>query len=149
MSVTNEIRTCHGKDSVFSRRKWCSERCRRVTMYSRPCVDCGQPTDGSDGLRDEPRCRCCAPVVSGAARKVWTRQACVLAIQQWAFEYGDPPASADWNPAQCRILHDVARAQSWSRAIAAAGFTPRAPNGGGGNMARRRTVRAKAEGARP
>lgn len=30
-------------------RKWCSERCRKQTLYSVPCVACGEPLNGSNG----------------------------------------------------------------------------------------------------
>lgn len=41
-------------------RKWCSEACRR-TQYAGTCVDCGGPTDGSEGRARAPeRCASCA-----------------------------------------------------------------------------------------
>lgn len=41
-------------------RKWCSERCRRRTLYAGTCIDCGGPTDGSNGRARAPeRCAGC------------------------------------------------------------------------------------------
>jgi hypothetical protein len=82
-------------------RKWCSDRCRK-TQYSAPCADCGKPLNGSGGRGPNAakRCAACAAVASGEERKIWTRDAIVLAIQEWAYEYGEPPGVADWNPYQ-------------------------------------------------
>lgn len=146
-------------------RKWCSDRCRK-SQYSVPCEDCGAPLNGSDGRgRNAPRrCVRCNNIAQGAESKVWTSTAVVLAIQEWAAEYGEPPAVPDWNPHTAEhVLHDPARARrfreaggqwpnfktvyrewgSWNAAIKAAGFTPRAPHGGGGNGARHRSVRER------
>lgn len=42
---------------ALNRAKWCSERCRR-SQYSTPCVDCGAPTDGSNGRGKSAPKRC-------------------------------------------------------------------------------------------
>lgn len=137
----------------------------RKDSYAVPCIDCGEPTSGSEGRRDEPRCQGCANRVAGAAAKLWTRAALILAIQEWAHEYGEPPAVADWNAVLCRAMNDEARALryensaaagkcpchntpirafgSWNAAIEAAGFTPRASHGGGGNELRQRRLKAR------
>ena len=136
----------------------------RKDSYARPCLDCGGPTSGGEGRREEPRCRPCAAIKKGVEAKIWTPAAVILAIEEWAHMYGEPPAVADWNPTQARILNDEARAQrfedadgnwphahtvrrafgSWATALEAAGFTPRAPHGGAGNQYRHRNQRAAA-----
>jgi hypothetical protein len=144
------------------KREWCSDRCRKRTLYSQPCLDCGKPTNGSDGRRDEPRCLRCAAVKAGAEKTIWTRDAILAAIHAWADVYGEPPAAPDWRPNNARNqLHDDARARrfedangrwswadtairefgSWNAAIAAAGYEPRPSHGGGENVARRRNQR--------
>lgn len=146
-------------------RKWCSGRCRK-TQYASSCVDCGAPTSGSEGRKATPLCLTCANVRSGDRAKIWTPDAVILAIQEWAAAYGEPPASKDWNPWHARqILGDEERAArfesacgqwpsfqttlrefggSWNAAIRAAGFETRPVGGGGGNLARRRDRRAAA-----
>ena len=143
-------------------RKWCSERCRKA-QYSTPCVDCGAPLNGSDGHGPNAaiRCKLCAARVAGEAKTRWTRQALLLAIRAWARQYGEPPATPDWNPTRAARLHDEGRIcrfregdwphsesvvrefGSWNAGILAAGFEPRAPHGGAGNAARRRNQRVK------
>jgi hypothetical protein len=39
------------------RRKWCSERCRKITLYSRRCLDCGAVCN-TGGRVAEPAVRC-------------------------------------------------------------------------------------------
>jgi hypothetical protein len=86
-------------------------------------------------------------------------------MQEWAAEYGEPPAVTDWNTYTAEhAMDDSARADrfrqaggrwprhttvfmewgSWNAAIVAAGFQPRPAHGGGGNELRRRSMRAKA-----
>lgn len=145
------------------RTKWCSNRCRKQTLYTGTCVDCGERTGYSGTSTPSDRCIPCAAKLSGAAKKVWTREAIIAAIQAWAREYGDHPAIPDWSPRNARDLNDEARAQrylerteewpgvttvirefgSWNAGMAAAGFEPRATNGGGGNGTRRRSVRER------
>ncbi len=139
----------------------------RKDRHAKPCVDCGTQTSGGEVRTEEPRCHPCAVVKSGAEAKVWTRSAIILAIGEWAAQYGEPPAVPDWSPFAARHqLHDEERAQrcerakaagehpsyqtvirefgSWNAAIEAAGFTPRAVGGWAANTARRRSMRAKA-----
>lgn len=146
-------------------RKWCSERCRKQTLYSRPCADCGKPLNGSNGTGPNAyvRCQPCGAKHSGAERKVWTREAIVAAIREWVDTYGEPPAANDWNVHGTRHwLHDEARARrfeeadghwpshnsvfrefhSWNAALVAAGFDPRSPHGGDGNQFRQRRLAA-------
>jgi hypothetical protein len=144
--------------------KWCSERCRK-TKYSVPCVDCGTLLNGSGGRGPDAAVRCvqCANAHNGADRKIWTREAVVSAMREWAALYGEPPAEPDWNPHRADDLGDPDRANrfrlaygrwpwfntvfrawgSWNAALVAAGFEPRPAHGGGVNVARRRNQRAK------
>lgn len=139
----------------------------RKDSYAGTCVDCGAPTSGSEGHREEPRCQECANVKRGAEAKVWTREAIVLAIQEWAAVWGEPPAVADWRPWKARhSLRDEERARraereiaagrcpsaskvydefgTWTAALRAAGVEARARYGGGGNELRRRAARSSA-----
>lgn len=138
-------------------RKWCSESCRK-SQYAAACVDCGAPTSGGEGRKADPRCGHCANIKAGRDRKVWTREAIIIAIQEWAVTYGDYPGLADFVPTTARRHRDFARAQrfvaaegryphgntviaefgSWNAAIRSAGFEPRVANGGAGNADRRR-----------
>lgn len=134
---------------------------QRKQRYAQPCVDCGEPTSGGEGRREEPRCVPCAAARAGLENMIWTPERVIAAIQEWVALYGDPPAIPDWSPYHARALHDEERARRWERAdgrwpwytvvfnrfgswnegLRAAGFEPRAPHGGGGNQHRRRTRR--------
>jgi hypothetical protein len=46
------------------KRVWCSERCRKRTMYSGECVDCGASTYSGDAVPPE-RCRHCSGRLQG------------------------------------------------------------------------------------
>ena len=50
------------------RRKWCSEACRKRTLYAGRCVDCGAATSGSAGRgpRAPKRCQACASRLAAA-----------------------------------------------------------------------------------
>jgi hypothetical protein len=68
--------TSHGS------RKWCSEACRKA-QYGGACIDCGARTDGSNGVSKAPdRCLRCI---------TWTREAALLAVQDYFDEHGEPP----------------------------------------------------------
>lgn len=129
----------------------------RRRSYEQPCVDCGARTGGSEGRRVEPRCAPCAHKLSTVKQIVWTSEILIERIREWARIYGEPPATRDWSASGARQVHDEERARryeddpswpafktvvyhfgSWNAAIEAAGFTPRAPHGGGGNERRRR-----------
>jgi hypothetical protein len=116
-------------------RKWCSARCRRLTLYSRPCLDCGAALGGSKGHSEKApvRCQKCASAHSGRALKVWTREVVTLAIQEWAQEHGGAgPTSDDWNrsraelgerwPHKSTVYREFG---SWPAALAAAAVPPR------------------------
>lgn len=118
----------------------------RRDRYRGTCLDCGKPTDGSNGRTGAPTyCRRCAPAHH---RGKWSQEKIVAAIQRWAALYGAPPSVLDWNPALARLkgasdLDMIERrwasgdwpyvssvrshCGSWNAAIAAAGFTPRGP----------------------
>lgn len=128
----------------------------RKARYAGECVDCGAHTSGSEGRRAEPRCRACARLGKGR----WTKEELIARIREWNTIYGEPPAAPDWTPSKARHMNDEARARryeeaeghwpghmtlvnhfgSWNAAIAAAGFTPRVPDGRGG-IGRHRTQR--------
>lgn len=57
------------------------------------CKTCGATTRYHGRGRDvSDLCHPCA----SAARRVWTRETIIAAVQQWAAEHGRPPAAADW-----------------------------------------------------
>jgi DNA-binding CsgD family transcriptional regulator len=128
-------KTWQGRDRV-----WCSERCRK-RQYDLTCVECGGRVDGTTPSKipnlDEPVCASCA----AGHYAIWTPEAIVCAIQEWADEHGGiPPSANDWWRARargysgaCNPNHVIARFGSWNAGIRAAGFTPHAggPLGGG------------------
>ena len=139
------------------------QRARRA-RYQGSCETCGARTDGSNGRANAPRfCHDCwseSPegIAARAKASVWSRDVIVARIREWAVRYGEAPAMPDWNPWHARnVMRDLGRAErfeatthwphitsvvyhfgSWNAAIKAAGFTPRANHGGGGNQHRRR-----------
>lgn len=62
MSVATHCHGCGTELPPVSRavhnRKWCSERCRKQTLYGGTCIDCGAPTGGSDGRSPNASKRC-------------------------------------------------------------------------------------------
>lgn len=127
----------HGTQTKPSRpRKWCSDRCRK-TQYDLVCGDCGGRVYGSNpgrmADRSRPRCAQCTVAHS----TVWTPDAIVCAIQEWADEHGGvPPTATDSFTSGRDALPAVTTVQkamgSWNAAIIAAGFEPHAigPVGG-------------------
>lgn len=139
---------CHGCGAAVApttgrgrRRKWCSDRCRKQTLYSVPCEDCGTPLSGSEGRGPNAPTRC-TPCnvrrVQGEA--LWTRASIIEAIRSWAASHGSPPVAPDWNASLARDRGKpdrgseypaVATVQnvfgSWRAAIVAAGFDGFAP----------------------
>src|SRR5437763_864330 len=63
------------------RREWCSERCRKQTLYSVPCVDCGKALNGSDGKGAHERCVPCAAAKTGRD-KAWPRWEQIAAMRE-------------------------------------------------------------------
>jgi hypothetical protein len=115
----------------------------RKRQYDLECTVCGGRASGTTPSRmvnrDEPVCAAC----SGAHYATWSREAIILAIQEWADEHGGvPPSATDWNrhQAQGRGMDEgvdewrsgawpsTVTVQnyfgSWNAAIEAAGFTP-------------------------
>lgn len=109
------------------------QRARRE-RYTGVCVDCGGPTDGSNGPRKtSKRCEACYRISQRAA-KIWTAEAVVDAIRRYAAIHGRPPTSTDWlhadpvngYPARTSCYRSQWTASSpfatWADAIEAAGF---------------------------
>jgi len=125
------------------------ERAReRKMVAARKCVDCGAPCN-TDGSVTNPAVRClpCAAKHTGAQRKVWTREAIIAAISEWAAIHGEPPRSLDWHPNASRhqraahpdylsqpnlwpsrhtVMREFGQPGGWARAIREAGFRQRA-----------------------
>ena len=125
----------------------------RKASYRGACIDCGGPTDGSNGRQGRPErcieCRCEWQRTSPEWR-IWDRESVIERMQEWSALYGQQPGARDWNPNMARNQgrEDVATRfdidgcwphtssvvhvfGTWNAAIEAAGFTPRAPGGRG------------------
>jgi DNA-binding CsgD family transcriptional regulator len=111
----------------------------RKRRYDLVCVDCGGRVDGTTPSkmldRAEPVCGICAP----AHYAVWTCEAILCAINEWAEEHGGiPPAACEWMaPAVKRgpypsVNHVRNRFGSWNAGIIAAGLEPHATGPVGG-----------------
>jgi hypothetical protein len=119
----------------------------------RACVDCGAPCNTDGSVTDAcERCAPCSAKANGAARKVWTREAIIAAIEEWNAIHGEHPRVCDWNPTQARrlgralhpayvneperwphyqtVLREFGVVGGWARAMRAAGFEPRGRGGG-------------------
>lgn len=127
----------HGMQTTSGRlRKWCSDRCRRTTLYGGTCKYCGTITNGSDGPGAAPDvCISCA----AGHYATWTREAIIACIQQWADESGGiPPATTDFVRGRAddlpvpSVTHVQRMFGSWNAAIIAAGFEPHAMGPVGG-----------------
>lgn len=133
-------RLCQGCETLLPpsngprARKWCSDSCRKRTLYSGTCVDCGGATDPSNGRANAAtRCRNC----HNAYRTKWTPEAIVDAIRRWNDAHGRPPGAREWNTTLARKAglpfrgHEYPGTDtvqtafgSWNAAIEAAGFEP-------------------------
>lgn len=137
-----------------------SKRAARRARYAGVCVDCGRPTDGSDGPgKARERCMACYLAHLHANPPVWGRDRIVQCIRVWADEHGGiPPCAEDWNPSFARRRGRLDKAEkferdgcwpyvnsvqqwfgSWGNAIRAAGFEPHMETGGHDDF--ERTVR--------
>jgi hypothetical protein len=116
----------------------------RRESYSQPCQDCGKPTDGSGGFKEQrTRCRGCQAQFQHD-NAYWTRDRVLEAVREFARRYGRPPTAYEWNPAQARGLGKPEVADrfyadgcwpwqytvfttcgGWNAAIEAAGFDSR------------------------
>ena len=67
-------------------RKWCSEACRRRTLYAGRCADCGAPTSGSEGRgpRAPQRCQACAGTHAAARSRERAAPRRALIERLWA-----------------------------------------------------------------
>lgn len=76
------------------RRRWCSQRCRKRTLYTGTCGRCGGET--YNGTASPPELCChCAP----KRRTKWTAERVIERIRRWAELHGEPPAAHEWAPA--------------------------------------------------
>jgi DNA-binding CsgD family transcriptional regulator len=112
----------------------------RQSKFDLVCVDCGGRVAGGSRHKlvdiDEPVCRRCA----GGHYAIWTCEAIVCAIQEWADEHGGiPPSAREWRFAQarndprvCNVNNVRKRFGTWNAAIQAAGFEPHAGGPVGG-----------------
>jgi hypothetical protein len=105
-----------------------SRKKARVDGYRKPCARCGTLCNGSHGhVEDDMFCRDCAPY----EYRIWTREAIVLAIQEWAEDHGGvPPRAGDWKSRTDErrwpyVFSVTTYWGSWNAAIQAAGFEPR------------------------
>lgn len=126
-------------------RKWCSERCRKRTLYSRRCIDCGAVCN-TDGSVTEPSLRC--QKCNGAHTRALTRAWVIKSMQEWARMFGAPPSATDWNRARLKDKSMTRKADryektgrpwpsagtvqqnfgSWNAGLIAAGFLPLTPS---------------------
>jgi hypothetical protein len=141
-------RTCEGCGSPLPpnkalgrRRKWCSERCRKLTLYSRRCVDCGAVcnVDGRVAGAAE-RCLACARTEIGTlenrqrmsqaalGRCHWSEDDCVRAMKRAArrgyltavmYEQAYERAPAGSMPSLPTVMHKF---DKWTDALVAAGL---------------------------
>ena len=51
-------------------RIWCSEACRKNTLYGGTCQDCGKRTHGGDGFDAPKLCLACASKRTGLALRI-------------------------------------------------------------------------------
>lgn len=138
-----------------------SKQKARRSRYQGICKECGAATDGSNGRAKAPEyCPRHYWLKPGYrdSRTEWPRERIINAIQDWNREYGEPPATTDWNATRARQMGRPDRTDrfldgfatgrwpwfttvvyhfgSWNAGIEAAGFTPRQADGGGPNMLR-------------
>ena len=129
--------TCQGcgttgmQTAQAPRRKWCSDRCRKQTLYAGTCIDCGAPTNGSDGRGPNAAKRCIPCRLRWQHENArWTKEAIVAAMRSWAVEHGSPPDADDWRVQGGRPVPSLTTVQyvfgTWSDGLEAAGF-PRTP----------------------
>jgi hypothetical protein len=64
----------------------------RKDRYSGTCLDCGSPTDGSNGRESAPkRCVHCSPRVAA----LWTPETCLDALRDFYAEHGRAPTPGE------------------------------------------------------
>lgn len=75
-------------------RRWCSDRCRRATLYGGTCAICGDATNGSQGpAAAGALCRQCYQ----SATKAQTRWRLLLEAERWHALTSRWPLASDWN----------------------------------------------------
>lgn len=147
--------------TIGRRRKWCSQRCRRDTLYSGACVACGARTSGNNGRAKAPeRCLACHNEVQ-RANAIWNRDSIIRAIREFAETYGRPPRVTDFSEAHAAAAGHAGRVPegdwpafatvqhycgSWNEAVRAAGFEPFDPVGDHDWAVGRPTVRNRVFG---
>lgn len=122
----------------------------RKNKYRKPCPDCGNLMDGSDGSKGPTYCHKCAPKY----QRKWTRETVIQVFQEYEAKTGRVPTTLDamWKAPSLRARISPARLAelqavpddaprlpspwlvtelfgSWSDARVAAGFPP-SPGGG-------------------
>lgn len=103
--------------SIQAAHEWCSDpdgtkRDARRAGYAGTCIDCGAPTDGSDGPgKASQRCSACV---------TWTREAVILAFQTYFEEHGEPPRSHTRGMPESVTVRR--RFGSWAAGLEAAGL---------------------------
>lgn len=105
-----------------------AKQARRRLRYRGTCVDCGAPTDGSNGReRAAKRCATCAAEHQHKSR-TWTRETILAAFHRYFDEHGDQPSAALVNQSRPAGFPPTGTVQrefgSWSAAIRAAGWRP-------------------------
>jgi hypothetical protein len=111
------------------RRKWCSPRCRKATLYGGTCKTCGAPTSvRKDGTAGGDECFGCAIQRKRDERR-WTRAVIVAAILRFADLHGRAPTAREWQVAERGDYPHASAVQrefvTWAAAIEAAGFKTR------------------------
>lgn len=96
---------------------------RRKEKYCGKCANCGARISygGARGL--------CAPCASDED-KIWTRDAIILALQEWAAEHGEAPRARVWLTTPCNATRPPVTAiqrefGSWNAGLEAAGLQTR------------------------
>jgi hypothetical protein len=126
------------------RRKWCSDDCRKQTLYKPPpCNECGSPRRYTGRPPSSGRCAVCEAAWSRANTRRWILDS----FAEWFAIFGAPPVAYNWNQPQAMAMGHRAAIEryestgrpwpqvttvqhhfgSWSKGVAAAGFVPLAP----------------------
>lgn len=75
-------------------RRWCSERCRRTTLYGGTCAICGDATYGTQRqVRADALCRRCWQT----AKRAHTRTRLLFEAERWRALTSRWPLASDWN----------------------------------------------------
>jgi hypothetical protein len=89
------------------RRRWCSDRCRKRTLYAGTCETCGAATDGSNGRAAAPtQCTTCQHRAATAAA-VWPPEALIAEARRWHRLTGLWPTSTDWHSFPGHVRKEV------------------------------------------